>query len=467
MSSTNRIEMLAERNASIDLKNPARARLVKLFDADSFVELDAFVKAGEKEAGVIAGYGLVEGSVVYAFSQDVSSDSGAVNAAHAKKIKKIYELAAKTGCPVVCVYDSKGAKLSEGNEMLAAYSEVLAASGKISGVVPQIALVLGTCAGVNAMLAAAADVLVMSREAELFMTAPFIAAANGDSAEDAGSAEAAAKAGVAAVVADDEDAAVAEVRKLLTMLPQNNLASLPLFEFADSTETLDPSGCPKRIVEAIADAQSLVELSAEYGKGVYTFLGTMAGTTVGFVTTSKENALDSAACEKAARFVKVCDAFNIPIVTFIDSKGFALNADVAVVKDAAKLAGAYAEATAPKISVITGKAFGPAYIALGSKNANADVTLAWPQAVISTLAPETAVEFLWEDRFKGTEDVKATRTALLEEYEDTVASPFAAAESGAVEAVVAPEETRKNIINMLDMLAGKRESTLPKKHTTF
>ena len=347
MSSTNRIEMLAERNASIDLKNPARARLVKLFDADSFVELDAFVKAGEKEAGVIAGYGLVEGSVVYAFSQDVSSDSGAVNAAHAKKIKKIYELAAKTGCPVVCVYDSKGAKLSEGNEMLAAYSEVLAASGKISGVVPQIALVLGTCAGVNAMLAAAADVLVMSREAELFMTAPFIAAANGDSAEDAGSAEAAAKAGVAAVVADDEDAAVAEVRKLLTMLPQNNLQSLPLFDFADSTETLDPSGCPKRIVEAIADAQSLVELSAEYGKGVYTFLGTMAGTTVGFVTTSKENALDSAACEKAARFVKVCDAFNIPIVTFIDSKGFALNADVAVVKDAAKLAGAYAEATAP------------------------------------------------------------------------------------------------------------------------
>lgn len=146
MSSTNRIEMLSARSAALSSENPARARLSKLFDADSFVELDAFVKAGENEAGVVAGYGLVEGSVVYAFSQDVSSDSGAVSAAHAKKVKKVYELAAKTGCPVVCIYDSKGAKLSEGNEMLAAYSDMLASSGKISGVVPQIAVVLGTCA---------------------------------------------------------------------------------------------------------------------------------------------------------------------------------------------------------------------------------------------------------------------------------------------------------------------------------
>ena len=167
-TSTNRIEMLSARSAALSSENPARARLSKLFDADSFVELDAFVKAGENEAGVVAGYGLVEGSVVYAFSQDVSSDSGAVSAAHAKKVKKVYELAAKTGCPVVCIYDSKGAKLSEGNEMLAAYSDMLASSGKISGVVPQIAVVLGTCAGVSAMLAAAADVLVISRDAQLF-----------------------------------------------------------------------------------------------------------------------------------------------------------------------------------------------------------------------------------------------------------------------------------------------------------
>ena len=268
MSSTNRIEMLSARSAALSSENPARARLSKLFDADSFVELDAFVKAGENEAGVVAGYGLVEGSVVYAFSQDVSSDSGAVSAAHAKKVKKVYELAAKTGCPVVCIYDSKGAKLSEGNEMLAAYSDMLASSGKISGVVPQIAVVLGTCAGVSAMLAAAADVLVISRDAQLFMTAPFISAANGDKSENAGSAEAAAKAGVASIVADDENAALAKVRTLLTMLPQNNLASLPLFDFTDSTEPLDPAGCPKLIVKAVADADSLVELHAEYGKGV-------------------------------------------------------------------------------------------------------------------------------------------------------------------------------------------------------
>ena len=460
-------EMLAQKLASVSSENPARARLLKLFDANSFVELDAFVKAGEKDAGVVAGYGLVEGSVVYAFSQDVSADSGAVNVAHARKIKKIYDLAAKTGCPVVCVYDSKGAKLAEGNEMLAAYSEMLMASGKISGVVPQIALVLGTCGGVNAMLAAAADVLVMSKKAELFMTAPFISAANGDACDKAGSAEAAAEAGVANIVADDEDAAIAEVKKLLTMLPQNNLAALPLFDYAESTEALDPAGCPKLIVKAVADADSVVELNAEFGKGIFTFLGTMAGATTAFVATSKKNALDSESCAKAARFVKICDAFNIPVVTFVDTNGFALDANVAVVKDAAKLAGAYAEATTPKISVIAGRAFGPAYIALGSKNANADVTLAWPQAVISALAPETAVEFMWADRFKGTENAKATREALRAEYADTVASAFAAAETGAVEAVIAPEETRKNIINMLDMLAGKRESTLPKKHTTF
>ena len=467
MGSTNKIETLTALNASLKADNTARNRLLRLFDADSFVELDAFVKAGENEAGVVAGYGLVEGAVVYAFSQDVSADSGAVNAAHAKKIIKVYELAAKTGCPVVCVYDSKGAKISEGNDMLAAYSEMLACAGRISGVVPQIAVVLGTCAGASALLAGAADVLIMSENAELFLTAPFISAANGDSAEDAGSAKAAQSAGVASIVKADEDEALACARKVLTMLPQNNLASLPLFDFAESSEVLDAEGCPKKVVAAVADADSLVELYAGYANSMYTFLGTVAGATTGFVTTSKNNPIDANGCDKTARFVKMCDAFNIPVVTFVNSEGFVKDANVSVVKDAVRLAGAYAEATTPKISVLSGKAFGPAYLALGSKNANAYVTIAWPQAVISALDPKTAVEFLWADRFKGTEDVKATREALREEFENTVASPFTAAADGHVEAVIAPEETRKALINLLDMLAGKRESTLPKKHMTF
>lgn len=467
MSSTNNVNKLAELKASIDSENPARARLTALFDPDSFVELDAFLKAGEDEAGVVAGYGLVEGGVVYAWSQDVQVNKGAVSAAHAKKIQKVYELASKTGCPVVCVYDSNGAKLDEGNEMLAAYSKMLMWSNNLSGVVPQIAVILGTCAGVSAMLAAGSDVVIMDKKAELFLTAPFIAKANGDTAEGAGTAESAAKAGVADLVCDGADACIAKARKLLTMFPQNNLTAIPLFDYTDPTEAFDPSGCPKLIVKGIADAESTVELGAEFGKGVYTFLGTMAGVTTAFVTTSVNNPLDADACAKAARFVKTCDAYNVPVVTFIDSKGFALSSNISIVKEAAKLASAYAEATTAKISVITGRAFGPAYIALGSKNGNADVTLAWPQAQISALAPETAVEFLWTSRYQGTTDVQATRKALVEEYIETEASPLEAAKGGYIEAVVTPEETRKAVINMLDMLSGKRESKLPKKHATI
>lgn len=467
MSSANKNEKLSELRTAIDAGCPARKRLAALFDEGSFVELDAFVKAGEGEAGIVAGYGLVEGSVVYAFSQDITAENGAVSKAHAQKAQKVYALAAKTGCPVVCLYDSNGAKLSEGNEMLDAYSKMLMWSNNLSGVVPQIALVLGTCAGVSAMLAASADYVIMSRNAELFLTAPFITRANGDQTEGAGTAENAAKAGVASFVCEDEEEALAQARKLLAMLPQNNLASLPLFDFAEPAEAFDPAGCPKLIVKGIADEASTVEIDAEYGKGVYTFLGTMAGVTTAFLTTSRNNPLDADSCTKAARFVKTCDAFNIPLVTLIDSEGFACTADVSLVREAAKLSSAYAEATTAKISVIIGRAYGAAYVALGSKNANADVTIAWPQAQISALPVETAVEFLWEDRYQGTKDAAATRQALREEYIDTVASPFEAAKGGYIESVVAPEETRSTLIGLLDMLAGKRESKLPKKHVTL
>ncbi len=462
-----KLNKLAELCNNIDQSIPARKRLATLFDADSFVELDAFLMADEDNAGVVAGYGLIEGGIVYAYSQDVTANSGAVSKSHAKKIKKVYELATKTGCPVVCIYDSNGAKLDEANMMLSAYSKILMWSNNISGVVPQIAVVLGTCAGASAMLASSADFVVMSKKAELFMTAPFITKANGDKTEGAGSAENAAKAGVAAIVCDDEDACLDEARKLITMLPSNNLSAVPLFDFAEGSNIIDPQACPKLVVEAIADANSTLELNAEYANGVYTFLATMEGVTTGFVATSFLNPLDSNSCDKAARFVKICDAFNIPIVTLVNTNGFEMTADVSIIKKSAGLASAYAEATTPKISIITGKAYGPAYIALGSKNANADITLAWPQAEISALAPATAVEFLWADKYKGTTDVQATRKALVEEYIDTVASPFTAAKGGFIDNVIAPEKTRATIINMLDMLAGKRETKLPKKHSTI
>lgn len=463
-----KLNKLAELCGGIDQAVPARKRLATLFDPDSFVELDAFMMAQENTAGVVAGYGLIEGGIVYAYSQDVTVNSGAINQAHAKKITKVYELAAKTGCPVVAIFDSNGAKLDEAGMMLSAYSEMLMWSNKLSGVVPQIAVILGTCGGASAMIASGADFVVMSEKAELFMTAPFVTKANGDKTIGAGSAENAAKAGVASVVCANDEACLNETRRLISMLPANNLSASPMFDYADNNSAaIDAEGCPKLMVEAIADADSTLELNKEYANGAYIFLATVAGVTTGFVATSKNNPLDSEACEKVARFVKICDAFNIPVITLVNTNGFEITADISMVKKAAVLASAYAEATTAKISVITGKAFGPAYLALGAKNANADVTIAWPQAEISALAPETAVEFLWADRFEGTQDLQATRKALVEEYADTVASPFEAAKGGYIESVIAPEATRATVINMLDMLAGKRETTLPKKHKTI
>lgn len=458
---------LSELTAKINSGTKAEKRLASLFDEGSFVELGAFVMAGEQAAGVVAGYGMIDGAVVYAFSQDVSVDSGAVSTEHSKKIHKVYELAAKTGCPVISIFDSNGAKLTEGNAMLDAYSKILMWSNNISGVVPQISLVLGTCAGISAMVAASSDFVLMSKDAELFLTAPFVSKANGDNTKGAGTAENAAVGGVAAMVCESEEETIVQARKLVTMLPQNNLTSLPMFDFSDNAAVIDTDGCPKEYVRAIADVDSTIELYPEYGKGVYTFLGTMGGVTTGFVVTSKNNPLDASACSKGARFVKTCDAFNIPVVTLVDTRGFDLGADVSMLREITKLSSAYAEATTPKISIIAGRAFGAAYAALGAKNANADVTIAWPTAQISALNPDTAVEFLWADKLAGASDAKAAHAKLVDEYIDTEASPFEAAKDGYVDSVIAPQDTRKALLNMLDMLAGKRESNLPKKHTTL
>lgn len=467
MSSKDKMEKLSELNAKLSGGSKARERLTALFDEGSFVELDAFVCSGENTAGVIAGYGMIEGAVAYAYSQDISADSGAMNVKQAQKIKKVYDLATKTGCAVISVFDSNGAKLTEGSDMLNAYSEILKAVNNVSGVVPQISLVLGVCAGISAMVAASSDFVLMSKKAELFLTAPFVSKANGDDSKNAGTAENAALGGVAAVVYDDEAATIAGARKLITMLPSNNLTSLPMFDFEDNSEPIDIEGCPKLYAKNVADKDSVIELYPDYGKGIYTFIGTMAGVTTGFVVTSKQNPLDYASCSKGARFVKCCDAFNIPVVTFIDSVGFGKEADVSVLRDIARLSSAYAEATTAKVSVICGRAFGAVYAALGAKNANADIALAWPTAQISALAPDTAVEFLWADKLKGVDDAKAAHAKLVEEYIDTEASPFEAAKNGYIEAVIAPNDTRATLISTLDMLASKRETNLPKKHTTI
>lgn len=470
MNPESNMNTLAEYVLKISKETPAKNRISKLFDADTFVELDAFAGLGEEASGVVTGYGYMGDNLVYVFSQDITACSGAVSKVSANKIKKVYDLATKTGCPVVAIYDSNGAKLNEANEMLKAYSEIVKLSNNISGVVPQIAVILGTCAGTSAIMASSADFVVMSNEAELFLTAPYITNANGGRKE-AGTAQFVAESGVVSIVKENEDSVLEEVRKLVTMLPANNLAPAPLFEttpnfesatlIANAYANVDEMDA-KDLINAISDDGSVIELYSEFGKGIVTALATISGATVGFVVNNETVApFKMDACDKASRLVRTCDAFNIPIVTIINTKGFAQIDCARLIKASSRLAHAYAEATTAKIAVIAGQAIGAAYISLS----NADYTVAWPTGVISAMGLEAYVEFTNHDALKGTTDLAKSRQELVDEYVNDIAGAFKASENGFVDAVINPQDTRETIIKAIEMLAGKRESKLPKKHS--
>lgn len=437
---------LAKYKNAAAASSPAKERLAKLFDDGIYTEFDSTVKAG-----VVTAYGYVDGSPVYAYSQDKNVNSGAVGKQHADKICKILDLASRNGIPVVGVFDSDGAVISDGAETLAAYSEILAWTNNLSGVVPQIAVVAGTCIGSAALIAASADIVVASKDAEMYLTA-------GEGKNGAAAAEL----GTVSVLTENDDEAIKSARKLLSMLPANNLSSAPEFEFSVSSKSAE--GKAADIVEAIADEGSIVELSEKFGKASYTAIATVGGSAVGIAATNKTaDKLTSEDSAKLARFVRTCDAFSIPVVTVIDTEGFETNDNI---RDLAKLANAYAEATTLKISVVTGKAYGSAMVALGT--ANADMTFAYPDAVISPLAPVTAVEFLWHDKLKGAADVKAERTKLAADYAETEASAFAAAEKNCVDEIITSDEARAKVVSVLELMAGKRlNKRLPKKHSNM
>ncbi len=451
---------LGKLSALAAASTPAKDRLTYLFDEGVFTELDAYATAGEQLAGVVCAYGYVDGNLVYAFSQDSSVNKGALSCAQAAKIKKIYALAEKTGLPVVGIYDSFGADLQDPMGALAAYGELLGCVNALSGVVPQISVVAGTCAGAAAMLAASADFVVMAKDAELFVT-PNSGVEN--------QAEAAAKNGIAAIVAEDDKAAVEAAKSLLMKLPQNNLTAPPLFDFAIPETDFGTDAAEN--AAAIADEGSATEVYADYGNAAYTALVTVNGTAVGIAATNKTSEkLTADDCGKLARFVRTCDAFSVPVVTIVDTEGFATSdtADLnGAVKNMAQLSQAYAEATTVKIAVVAGKAYGSAYIALAGKAANADLVFALPSAVISSLAPLTAAEFFSHEKLAGAEETAKAREALAEEYIAENASSACAAARGIVDAVVEPEMIRGTIADALDILAGKRVSRLPKKHSNL
>ena len=431
--------------------SPAADRLSKLFDDGVYTEIGSAVKCGDAPAGVITAYGYVDGSPVYAFAQDISVKSGAVSKQHAAKICKIYDLASRNGVPVVGVFDSNGAFVQDGAEALAAYSDMLMWANNLSGVVPQISVVAGTCAGSAALIACSADVVIVTEDAELYLASG--AGKNG---------AAAAENGTAAILAKDDSEAMESARKLLSMLPANNISAAPEFEFSAPAKAAE--GKAADIAEALADEGSIVELSAKFGTAAYTAVATLSGSAVGIAATNKTaDKLTSDDSAKLARFVRTCDAFSIPVVTVIDTEGFETEDNI---RDLAKLASAYSEATTLKISVVTGKAYGSAMVALGT--ANADMTFAYPDAVIAPLAPVTAAEFLMHDKLKGAADVKAERNKLAAEYAENEASAFNAADKGCVDEIITSDEARNKIVSVLELMAGKRlTKRLPKKHSNM
>lgn len=421
-------------------------RIVSLFDEGTFNEIDSFAKSGKDFAEAVAGCGTIEGRPACAFSQNSSISGGAMSKAQASKIKKTYQLALKSGYPVIGIFDSVGGRLDEGADMLMSYGEILLSANNLSGVVPQISMVLGPCTGTSAMIAAGADLVVMSDKGELTVST---------SGEDGSPADAE-KLGICHAAAKDEAEAISTVRELVSMLPSNNVSGAPLFNAVSPAKKTYQNSSPLEIIESLCDAGKFLELGGKFGSGTMTGLARIGGTAAGVVFLA--GLIDADSCSKAARFVRFCDSFSIPVVTLVNAEKFS------TLREASKLSSAYSEATTAKVTVVTGSACGPVYIAAVGRGANSDYTFAWPDAVVSALQPETAAIFLWNDRLKGSADPVADRKKLIEEYRATEANAVTAAAGGMVEDIVEPEQTRSKVIACLDMLSGKRVSTLPKKH---
>lgn len=436
---------------SIEKINAAKAEIAStsayktvtgFFDADSFCEIDAFAKSGEGFAEVVAGFGTVEGMPVYAFAQNSDISGGALSKAQTAKLKKLYGLALKTGAPVVGFYDSIGGRLSQGSELLGGCGEVLKLASKVSGVVPQISVILGTCLGTNALNAASADFVIMTNDAKLSLDV---------TGADA-SAEYNSKHGNASIVAENREQAVEKARELLLYLPSNNLVAAP--QAFDEQPDGENTNC---IVSKLVDGGSKLKLGDDFGDSARTRLARIGGQVIGVVRTTGGK-LDCKSANKAARFVRFCDAFSIPVITFADCTGFDC------LKSAAKLTAAYAEATTVKIAVVVGKTIGSAYIALAGTGANADVVYALPDAVISPVNIEAAAFIMAEDKMNVP---VSEQKAAAEKFAEENLSAFNAAQNGYVDAIVEFGELRNALISALDMLSGKRVPTVAKKHSTI
>lgn len=454
-------------------KLTARERIAALLDAASFVELDAL----NADAGVVTGFGTIDCNPVYVYAQDFTVGGGAVGEKHARKVLKVMDLAEKTGSPVVALLDSAGAKLDEGVAALNAYAMIAAKATALSGVVPQIALVMGPCGGTAAVLAQIADITVQSKAGQQFVNGPLVVSAVAGKKvnmnEIAGS-EASAQSGAAMLTAASDDEAIALARKLIGMLPANNMDEAIGEETDDvnrelkSLNAIDKVEDMALIASEIADNGDVVELYKDFAASMYTALAKVGGRTVAFIATQPgkdEGRMTVYGCKKAARLVSFCDAFSIPVITLVDSMGMKINAapQGELARAGAALMYALAEMSAPRVAVIVGQAIGMGYAALASRAA-ADMVYAWPGAVISSVSAPIAAQLLYASEMDGAADPLAKRAELEKKYSDDVADGVNAAKLGYVDDVIEPAATRQMIAAALEMLAGKRETKSAKKH---
>lgn len=476
METTEKLSLLRKAKAKAG-KTAARERIEALLDEGSFIELGALAsaKSGYTAAdGVITGYGTVDERLVFVYSQDATVLGGAIGETHAKKICEIYGRAAKMGAPVIGILDSCGARIDEGVRAQSAMAGIFAAIAKVSGVIPNIALVMGNCAGGAALAASMSDfVIINEKTGRLFVNGPAVVEATTGKKPAVDGKGSYAVCGNAHFMGKDDADCAQIARLLLSYLPSNNLSDTVVLECTDdlnrtcpSLEALEGDFDMRAVVAEVMDDGAFFESQTEYAKEAVTGFARINGAAVGIAANQpKENGgvLTGQGLEKIARFVRFCDCFNIPVVTFTSADGFAISAseeEWGLARKGARMLYAFAEATVPKVNVIVGKAYGSSGAVMNSKELGADVVFAFPQAEIAPLSPAAGVQLLYEDKLH--EGKK--RNELEESYKNIDASPLMAAAEGAVDDVIEPAEARCRVAAVLEMLASKRESGVSRKH---
>jgi len=478
-------------------KLTARERLEVLLDPGSFVELDAFVTHRATEFGldrerplgdgVVTGWGEIDGRKVYVFAQDFTVLGGSVGEAHGRKICKVLDLALENGAPVIGLNDSGGARIQEGVDALNAYGEIFYRNTLASGVIPQISVIMGPCAGGAVYSPAITDFIVMVEgTARMFITGPDVIRAvthEEVTPEELGGARVhLTTSGVAHFVAPDDRAALALVRRLLSYLPSNNAEDPPYIPPTDPPDRADPeldTLVPEdpaepydmyEVIRRVVDDGEFLEVQSGFAPHLIVGFARLGGHPVGIVAQQPAvlaGVLDINASDKGARFIRFCDAFNIPLVTFADTPGFlpgVAQEHGGIIRHGAKMIYAYAEATVPKLSVITRKAYGGAYIVMSSKSLRGDLCLAWPTAEIAVMGPEGAVNVVFRRELAEAEDPEAVRQRLVQEYRERFANPYVAAGRGYLDGVIRPSQTRYMLIRGLEMLRDKRVRRPARKH---